>query len=143
MARVTEDEVREIIDNSAGIGMSPFIAAAYTLVNKVSLKDTASELSAADLKEIERWLAAHFYAHRDQLLQNRSTGGASGTFQGQTGMHFESTQYGQTALLLDTTGYLAGLQNQAKEGRKMKTMIWLGSTESEQDSYSSIYDDVE
>lgn len=139
--RTNEDAVRGIIDNTTTIDMTPFIRIANILVTKVHSKDTLSLLSTSDLVELETWLAAHFYAHRDQLLQNKSTSGASGGFQGQTGMYFESTQYGQTCLLLDVTGYLASLMDQAKNGRKAVQMIWLGSTETESRNYPLIYDD--
>lgn len=139
--RTTEDLVRSIIDNTPTIDMTPFIRIANRIVTKVHSKDTLALLDSGDLQELETWLAAHFYAHRDQLLQNKSTSGASGGFQGQTGMYFESTQYGQTCLLLDVTGCLASLMDQAKNGRKQIQMIWLGSTESEAACYSDIYDE--
>ena len=138
--RTTEDAVRAIIDNTTTIDMTPFIRIANLLVTKVDSADENSLLSTSDLVELETWLAAHFYAHRDQLLQNKSTSGASGGFQGQTGMFFSSTQYGQTALMLDVTGYLSSLQQMAQNGRKKAQMIWLGSTESEARGYSEIYD---
>lgn len=138
--RTTEDAVRAIIDNTTAIDMNPFIRIANRLVSKVDAYDTGSMLDAGDLQELETWLAAHFYAHRDQLLQNKSTSGASGGFQGQTGMYLASTQYGQTALMLDVTGYLSALQQMAQNGRKVAQMIWLGSTESEARGYSDIYD---
>lgn len=139
MPRTTEDLVRGIIDNSAAIDVTPFITAANLLVDKIAQNDSLSLLVANDLKAIETWLAAHFYAHRDQLLTSKSTSGASGSFQGQTGMHFESTTYGQTAMLIDVTGYLAKLQQQARTGRQGIRMLWLGSTETESDGYSSPY----
>lgn len=138
--RTTEDKVRSIVDSSTEINVDPFIRVANRLVNKVTSADTNRELSSDDLVELETWLAAHFYGHRDQLLTSKSTSGASGSFQGQTGMFFSSTQYGQTALLLDVTGYLASLQQQAENGRKKVQMIWLGSTEQESRGYTDIYD---
>ncbi|GAF90891.1 unnamed protein product, partial [marine sediment metagenome] len=78
----------------------------------------------------------HFYAHADQLYQARSTAGASATFQGQTGMILLSTQYGQTAMLLDVTGLLAKLSKDAEEGGKRKvTAAWLGRRPSAQTAY--------
>jgi hypothetical protein len=56
---------------------------------------------------IARYLAAHAYAMSDQTYATKSTGGASGTFHGQTGKYLEATKYGQQALLLDTAGVLA------------------------------------
>ncbi len=138
--RTTEDLVRDIISTDIDIDVNPFIRAASVLVNKISSNDYTGLLDANDLKEIETWLAAHLYAHRDQLLTSKSTSGASGSFQGQFGMLFESTQYGQTAMLLDITMYLAKLQQQIKDGgKKTLGMVWIGSTEQEYESYTSIY----
>lgn len=138
--RTTEDKVRSIVDSAPELDVTPFIRVANRLVSKVDTADTGGLLDSDDLVELETWLAAHFYAHRDQLLQSKSTSGASGSYQGQTGMFFSSTQYGQTALLLDVTGYLASLQQQAENGRKKIQMVWLGSTEQEQRGYPDIYD---
>lgn len=138
--RTTEDAVRAIVDNSTAIDMTPFIQIANRLVTKIDAADTSSELDDTDLELIERWLAAHFYAHRDQLLSSKSTSGASGSFQGQTGMFFTASQYGQTALLFDTTGYLANLEQQAKNGRQKVSVTWLGSTQTQQDGYEDIYE---
>lgn len=139
MSRTSEDRVRSIIDNDTNIDVSPFIRPAGLLTDKISSNDADSLLTVADLIEIETFLAAHFYAYRDQLLSSKSTGGASGSFQGQTGMYFEYTPYGQMALLMDVTGYLSGLQLQAKDGRKKVAMYWLGSTETEKNGYDNIY----
>jgi hypothetical protein len=64
-------------------------------------------LSLELLTEIELQLSAHFYSLRDQRYQSKSTGGASGSFQGQVGEGLASTDYGRNALALDVTGYLA------------------------------------
>lgn len=126
--RTQEDLVRAIISNSAGIDTTPFIRAASLLVDKLDVYDTAGVHSVADLKEIETWLAAHFYGLRDAQYQSKSTGGASATFQGQTGLCLDLTWWGQTAKILDTTGYLAKLDQEAKGGKRVASMQWLGTT---------------
>jgi len=131
--RTDKDAVHNILGphyglvNGALLNVLPFIESANGLVDRVVVKDTGSLMSASDLELVERWLSAHLYAHADQLYQNKSQGGASGGFQGQTGMYFSSTQYGQTALMLDYTGTLADLEKQAKEGKKTAGFIWLGT----------------
>lgn len=120
--RVTDPDVREIIETEESLSLVPFIAVANALTNKLVTMDTESLLTDELTLEIEKWLAAHFYAHRDQLLASKSTGRASGQFQGQFGKRLDSTQYGQTALVLDVTGNLLKLSEGVKRGR----VIWLG-----------------
>lgn len=132
MSRTTEAAVKLILDRhydtAHAASLVPFIDTASSLVNKVSTFDAAngSTLSSTDLELIERWLSAHFYAQSDQLYTSKSTGKASGSFQGQTGMHLENTIYGQQAMLLDTSGYLSAVQKGGIVGG-----FWLGKTKSQ------------
>lgn len=103
--RVTEDEVHEIIDVDSEITtLIPFITAANLLVTE---RLGTSSLSAAQLKEIERWLAAHFVAVRDRRTSQETLGSANQSFTGKTGYGLEFTPYGQQVLLLDSTGLLS------------------------------------
>jgi hypothetical protein len=103
--------------------LSPFIETAYLMVNKVVLcaARKGATTTAEGLEIIERWLAAHYYGCHDQFYTSKSTGGASASFQGQTGMRLEATFYGQTALGLDDTGCLEALSK-----RNTASMVWLG-----------------
>ena len=106
-ARVTDAEVREIIDIDTSItNITPFITIANLMVTE-KLGD--SGLSAEMLKEIERWLAAHFVAMRDPRVKSESIGGITTSYQGTTGEGLKSTLYGQQAILMDTTGTLANV----------------------------------
>jgi hypothetical protein len=129
MARTTHLKVKDILGDhyDGSSSLEPFIDTASSLVDKVVTADTESLLSSGDLEIIERWLSAHFYGHMDQFMSNKSTGGASGGFMGQTAMALNSTQYGQTAMTLDCTGELAKLSQQAMTGKKRMTMTWLGT----------------
>lgn len=131
MARVTQAEVRDIVSNDSTTDMTPFITAANALTDRVDLLDTEGVLSEALLKEIERHLAAHFYQSLDPGYTSKSTGGASGSFQGQYGMHLERTPYGQNAMTMDFTGTLAVLN----KGKPKASMMWLGLPQSEQTDY--------
>jgi hypothetical protein len=140
-ARTTASAVAEILlgqyDAEGRPDLDPFISTATALVDWLAGKDTDGELTATLLERIEAFLSAHFYAHADQLLQSRSTGGASGAYQGQTAMWLNSTQYGQTAMVLDVTGRLAGMVKAATDGGKPKaSMEWLGKPPSEQILYT-------
>ena len=133
MARAGEGDVRAIIESDATLDLVPFIAAASALVDWVETCAVAKNkaLTATQLRHIETWLAAHLYAHRDQLYTSKNTLRAGGSFQGQFGMRLDSTQYGQTAKLLDTSGCLAGLDK-----RQVAGASWLGKAKSDQIAYS-------
>ena len=111
MSRVEPQEVKEIISTDR-VDLEPFIAAANSLVTDVL---GGEGLSTVRLKEIERWLAAHF------ISQTGSEGTPGQTVEEQIGEtrrrfsenqitdNLSTTRYGQQALMLDTTGKLSGL----------------------------------
>jgi len=109
MARVSSSEVQEIVSNPNSVTLTAFITAANILVTKV-LGD--SGLDADHLKEIERWLAAHFFCVRDPRAAAKGVSNSSVTFQGKTDLGLKHTSYGQQVLILDTTGKLAELGKQ-------------------------------
>lgn len=103
--------------------LTAFIDSASSLVDRVAALDSDSILGSSNLELIERWLAAHFYAHADQLMQTKSTGRAGATFQGKTAMMLNSTQYGQTAMVMDFTGELRKMN----AGNVTVGINWLGT----------------
>lgn len=110
--------------------LTAFIDSAAIIIKRVIACHAPSTLDEEDLEVIERWLAAHLYAHADQLMSSKSTADASASFQGKTGMGLNSTQYGQTAMDLDASGCLRAINNGA-----VLTMDWLGTPVSEQTAY--------
>lgn len=80
--------------------------------------DTGDTLSSGELDQIELYLAAHLYSVRDRQLSHKKTADASGTFDGKTEMYLESSLYGQTAILLDTSGFLKR-RNDGKSNNKL------------------------
>lgn len=137
--RATVDEIRGLLRKGGdqSIDLYSFQVTASRLVDRIATGDTDGTLGAADLREIEKYLTAHFYTFRDQQYEATSTDGASDRYQGKTAMYFESSFYGQTALMLDSTGYLAELQTQAKQGVNRIEVTWLGKPPSEQIPYES------
>jgi hypothetical protein len=137
--RTTADNVKAILVNHYDLSNSPdltaFIATANVLTDQVDACDTNNSLDATELELIERYLAAHFYAHSDQIAQSKTTGDASTSFQGTTGKGLDSTQYGQTAMLLDETGCLTRKNTQMIEGKKRATVTWMGKAKSAQTNY--------
>ena len=126
--RTTSSKVQEILgDHYDGTtGLQRFILAANSIANKLATADTNSVHSSADLEAIETWLAAWAYHPADLMYASKNTAGAGASFQGQTGMHFQNNYFGQMALMLDTTGYLAKLQQQAMTGPKVAGGSWAG-----------------
>ena len=118
MSRVTPSEVKEIISTTlGGTQLNPFITAAnLTVTNKL----VSLGLSASLLKEIERWLTAHYVSV--YLNSVNSQGGliSRERVAGDTEIEYvtrkisgvanlTATSYGQQAIMLDYTGTLANL----------------------------------
>lgn len=103
--RVTVAEVKEIIETVAS---DAAIGAHITAANLIVTRNLAgSDLGDDTLKEIERWLAAHFVAVQDMRKKSESIGDSSETNMGNAGMGLDFTPYGQQVKLLDATGTLA------------------------------------
>ncbi len=105
MSLITDDEVKAIIDTDL-TDLVPFIAAAHVIVSEDL---TGKGMTVSRLTEIERWLAAHFVAMREDgaRLTDVETGDGQYTFGGELGQELKFTRYGQQALLLDNSGTLA------------------------------------
>lgn len=120
MARTTAELVEGIIEVDSTIPVTPFIEAANAIVTRVLASFT--EYNDEDLELIERWLSAHFYAIRDPRVTSESAAGLGQSFQHREGLIFQSTQFGQMALVLDTSGRLAALSMQTEKGRGGRTV---------------------
>lgn len=112
--RVTPEDVKEIISTETA-DISSFILAANSIVeNKLA---TSSGLDDATLKEIERWLSAHFLAMLEDNARvvERETGESRDRYgentRGVLGPGLNLTRYGQQAIVLDTSGTLASIGN--------------------------------
>jgi hypothetical protein len=125
--RVIEKEVREILpeDFPSTIKLRAFIDGANALTDKVSANDTNSLLNAADLKEIERYLAAHLATRsKDERLPTEEE-------QLDAKAKFPEHDYFEDAKMFDATGYLAGI----KKGRILPQAFWGGKPVSDQTLY--------
>lgn len=140
--RTSQAKVADILgSNYNGTSpLKPFILTANLLTDWLVTCAGTGTLSDAELAQIEAYLAAHFYGHQDQFFASKSTGGASGSFQGQTAMILSSSYYGQTALLLDHSGCLAKRNLEALEGKRTADIQWLGSTGDESRAYDDIHE---
>jgi len=103
--RVTQPEVEEIYENGDSLDLTPFITAANVTIDALL---TSRGLSTDQLKEIERWLTAHFAVIRDRQASKEMIGGdTSIEYEGEHGMYLDHTSYGQMVRVLDTSGILA------------------------------------
>jgi hypothetical protein len=83
--------------------MDPFITAANALVTD---RLSGQGLSNDTLEQIEKFLAAHFASAFDPRVESQKALDSSVKYQVSIGDGLESTQYGQIAICLDTTGRL-------------------------------------
>lgn len=127
MSRASESDVRAIIDTVSTLDIAPMLAAASAITDYVDTCDTDSVLNNALLKQIETYLTAHLVAQRDPQAKEKWNDEAKDVYQGDFGMHFDSTHWGQTALLLDVSGCLNRLNEEAKiGGKKQVAVLWGG-----------------
>ena len=114
-ARVNDAEVKEIIDTS--LTTTAFITAANLTVNNYL---GGTDLDDDTLKEIERWLSAHFVAIRDPKIRSEGMGKATQVYEvGLMGKSLEFTSWGQQVLLLDSSGKL---RNAGKRASKIEAI---------------------
>ncbi len=122
MPRTTSVDVAAIIEVDVSINLDPFILVANELVTEVC---GGAGYTDARLELIERWLAAHFYTNRDPRPVSENAGPVGTTYQSAVDLNLNTSHYGQTAMLLDTAGGLATL-NQRKVKRVLQ-VHWLGT----------------
>ena len=136
--RASVTDVQGVIQVRSGFDVNIHIRQASALVDKVAAADSDGELSSEDLWSIEVTLAAGFYAEKDGQYASKKTMDASASFQtGQRGLGpFEANDWLTRAMALDTTGYLAKLNEQAKTGGKKEASAkWIGLEPSAQTDY--------
>ena len=106
MARVTQAEVEVLLPTDI-TDISAYITAANLLVT--DLLD-GKGLTDARLKEIERWLSAHFLAMREEGggIEKHKIGDTEAEW-ATLGKSLEMTRFGAQAIVLDTTGILSKL----------------------------------
>ena len=134
MARTTRTYIATIIELDATIvpddvAMEPFILTANELVTEVCTGDNgpATAYTDARLELIERWLAAHFYAIRDPRVTSEGAGGVNASYESRVDLGFNLTRYGQMAMMLDSNGGLAKLNEDVKKGGKPSIgVFWPG-----------------
>lgn len=107
MARITQTELEVIISNPSSADLTPFITAANDLVTD---RLGSEGMSSTRLKSIELFLAAHFATVLLRRTGVEEIGEARIEYQpGKLGVFLRSTDYGQAAMSLDTSGKLGAV----------------------------------
>jgi len=124
MARVTDQDLREVVIAIPGLATSKFIIAASATVDAAKAKATllGRTMDESGWRSVELFFAAYLYVHKDPQYTSRSTAGASGSLQ--------AMDYLETAMNIDTTGALRMLIK-----RKQVQAVWLGKPPSQQINY--------
>lgn len=116
MARVTDSDVKSIIDTSLS-DLSPYITIANQLVDEFA-KDQG--YSSSRLTEIERWLAAHFVEQYENNggLSSATLGDASeGYLTNYESIGLNTSRFGRQVIMLDTKKTMSKIgKKQAKFG---------------------------
>lgn len=133
MPRTTPLLVQGIIEVDTSIPVDPFIEAATMLIDRVVAtaldEDDLPYYTAPQLEIIERWLSAHFYAVRDPRAVTEGAGSVIARYESHVELNLNNTRYGQQAMLLDSAGGLAALNNDMKKGKRKVALHWGGTEE--------------
>ncbi len=133
MARTTDALVEGVIEVDSSITLTPFIAAANTLVTKCCT-ELDDDYTDDELQQIETWLAAHFYTVRDGRAFREKAGSVSEEKQSKVDLGFSTSHYGQMAMTLDYHGGLSALNESIINGTSNTVGVtWLGTEEEDID----------
>ena len=107
--RTTADKVKVILTTElTNETIEAYIGIASGQVNLVAA--ASDTLTANDLAEIERWLTAHLISITKERRPNKEKiGEAEAQYTKTYGQGLQSTEYGQMAAQIDTSGTLAQL----------------------------------
>ena len=112
--RVVAADVSAILDDTALTDpqIEIYITGAEAFVDNAL---GSSGLSVAVMKEIERYLTAHFITvTKERTAKKEEAGGAKIEYTGSWGGGLRATHFGQTAIDFDTTGTLDALSDGIK-----------------------------
>lgn len=128
MARISPDDLKDLVSANDKVRLTPFIRSAAVTVDWLASQDSESLLNDERLELIELFLAAHFFEVKKKRTTNESRNGVSASFQGQTKMGFLGTDHGVHACELDLTGLLARQSRLLEEGsNETIDMLWPGT----------------
>lgn len=132
--RTTADAVSKIIEVDEDADLTPFIETASSLVDE--LLEPLGTMTDAKLELIERWLSAHYYAIHTPRAASEYATGVGESIETRVDLGLNVTRYGQQALILDTSGKLAQLQDNVTGKPKRKIGArWMGNPTEKNASY--------
>ncbi len=111
---VTEDLVKEIYDiQDDAHSILPFIMVAEQLTNKIEAYILSKDevVDTANITEIQRWLSAHFMTAQEKITKSEKVSDVGESYDLSTKVGLANSHFGQTAILLDSSGYLRKLDN--------------------------------
>ena len=116
--RTNETDVKKIISTDLATGIiEEYISDANLFVTNIL---GGTDLDAATLESIEKWISAHFIAAtQERQAKEEGAGGAYIKYGGDFGIGLKATMYGQQAILLDSTETLSALA----DGKKTITFL--------------------
>lgn len=126
--RTNPEAVKEILgENYDTVNcpvLTPYIKAATLIIDRVvaCASDRGVTHTASELREMERWMAAHFYTIYDPIYKVKTTANSSATY-------FDRS-YLDAAKALDVSGCLGAIMS----GQRA-SLDWLGLPPSEQTEY--------
>ena len=129
VARVTTDEVRQVVALTVGavsdLDLTAHIGVADGLIDDLL---ASKSLSDSRLKDISRYLSAHFAAlfDREVMSAEKRIGAASTEYYltNAVGKYLDLTVWGQMARLLDTSGTLAAIGSEDAEIASRKPALF-------------------
>jgi len=92
-------------DDISAAAVTQWIDMANDIVDDIA--DADSSIGSSRLTNIETLVAQHFLATQAQRASSQSGSSRRIDYQGETGMGFDGTKYGQQAQTLDPTGTLS------------------------------------
>lgn len=116
---------------NSGDDLSPFIETASNIIDSNCIYVAPlTPYSDTKLELIERWLSGWAYLLMNPARKFDAAGPVQKSTESKVDLNFALNKYGQTAMLLDTNGGLAELNNSLKS-RKQSVSVgitWLGKS---------------
>ena len=112
--RITEQMVTEIYTKqNKDLSLTPFIIIASQMVDKIEeyIIDNNGTVKQNNLVSIETFLAAHFTTTLEKVTKSESAGDVSESYSLITKTGLRNCHYGQSAILLDFSGWLKKYDN--------------------------------
>jgi len=127
---ITDVDVEAVIEVDKLItDLSPFIAASKVLLDAATL---TADYDDNTYDQIHAWLAAHFYAIRDNRRSSETADKVREEYQYKLGTGLQCTMHGQTAVMMDYKGGLAKIDKDNQNGGKRTMAVtWVGTDNSE------------